>query len=179
MNVKLNLMFFTLLFLFVSFNDKDITLYKTNKVEISSINKGIRVKYNFKNFDNNESIKVQYFLFSKEKKIIGSESFTNNKMLIQNYISKYKKKAVILHKEKNDIQLNEERFKIVYEIKNKKLFFYYYRSDITSSLSASKRGGESTTWTYHGESKFLFDIYINNILVLSKHFDLNNQNMKI
>lgn len=51
MNVKLNLMLFTLLFLFVSFNDKDIKLYKTNKVEISSINKGIRVKYNFKNFD--------------------------------------------------------------------------------------------------------------------------------
>ena len=96
------------------FNDKVNNQY-SNKVKIYSNDNGIRINYKFENFEDRESITVKYLIFTAPKKVIGSESFTKSKALIDGFITKYKKKAIELHKGKNDIEVNEGDFKIVYE----------------------------------------------------------------
>ena len=171
-----------LLFLLSSFNDNNVTFFENKKVKIYSNNNGIRFNYKFENFEDRESIKVDFFLYDASKKVIGSESFTKNKALIDDYIAKYMNKAVELHKGKHDIEVNEENFKIVYENKNNRLVFYYFKTKIHGSKTLSKSGNyekiRDGRWYYHGEGKYLVDIYINDIQVLSKHFNVDTSQSK-
>ncbi len=168
-----------LLFLLSSFTDNNVTFFENKKVKIYSNNNGIRFNYKFENFEDSESIKVDFFLYDASKKVIGSESFTKNKTLIDDYIAKYMSKAVELHKRNHDIEVNEENFKIVYENKNNRLIFYYYKTKIHGSKTLSKSGNyekkRDGSWYYHGEGKYLIDIYINDKQVLSKYFIVNSE----
>ena len=165
------------LFLLSSFTKDDVVFFENNKVKIYSNNNGIRFNYKFENFEDRESIKVDFFIYDASKKVLGSESSTKNKALIDNYIAKYKKKAVEMHKGKHDIEVNEENFKIVFENKNNNLVFYYYKTKIYGSETLSKSGNyekiRDGRWYYHGEGKYLVDIYINDKQVLSKHFNVD------
>ena len=166
-----------LLLFFMSFNERITTLFKNDKVEIYSNKGGIGVIYAFENFEDRESITVKYLIFTAPKKVIGSESFTKSKALIDGFITKYKKKAIELHKGKNDIEVNEGDFKIVYENKNNRLVFYYYKAKINGSETLSKSGSyekfRDGSWHYHGPGKFLVDICIDDKQVLSKHFNFD------
>jgi len=171
-----------LLFLLSSFNDNKVTFFENNKVKIYSNNNGVRIYYKFENFEERESIQVAFFLYDDAKKIIGSESFTKNKVVIEEYIAKYKRKAVDLNKGKHDIEAKSEDFKIVYENKNNRLVFYYYKTKIQGYETLSKpinyeklRDG---FWLYHGSGKYLVDIYINENQVLSKQFNLDTYQPK-
>ena len=168
---------FVLLFFFVSFNDNIVAFYENNKVKIYSNDNGIRINYKFENFEDRESITVKYLIFTAPKKVIGSESFTKSKALIDGFVTKYKKKAIELHKGKNDIEVNEGDFKIVYENKNNRLVFYYYKAKINGSETLSKSGSyekfRDGSWHYHGPGKFLVDICIDDKQVLSKHFNFD------
>lgn len=168
---------FVLLFFFVSFNERITTLFKNDKVEIYSKKGGIRVKYTFENFEDREQITVKYLVFTVPKKMIGSERYTQDKSLIQTYISKYKNKALVNNKSNYDIESEEDDVKIVYEKRNNKLVFYYYISKINSKTTIIKSNDfeklRDHSWHYHGTNKFLMDVYIDEVQVLSKHFDLN------
>jgi hypothetical protein len=170
------------LLLLSSFTKEDVVFFENNKVKIYSNNNGIRFNYKFENFEERESIKVDFFIYDASKKVLGSESSTKNKALIDNYLAKYKKKAVEMHKGKHDIEVNEENFKIVFENKNNKLVFYYYKTKIYGSETLSKSGNyekkRDGRWYYHGEGKYLVDIYINDIQVLSKHFNVDTSQSK-
>ena len=170
------------LFLLSSFINNDVIFFENNKVRIYSNDNGIRFNYKFENFEERESIKVDFFLYDASKKVIGSESSTKNKALIDNYIAKYKKKAVELHNGKHDIEVNEENFKIVFENKNNKLVFYYYKTKIHGSKTLSKSGNyekkRDGSWYYHGEGEYLVDIYIDDKQVLSKHFNVDTSQPK-
>ena len=165
------------LFLLSSFTKDDVVFFENNKVKIYSNNNGIRFNYKFENFEDRESIKVDFFSYDASKKVLGSESSTKNKALIDNYIAKYRNKAVEMHKAKHAIEVNEENFKIVYENKNNRLVFYYYKTKIHGSETLSKSGNyekiRDGRWYYHGEGKYLVDIYINDKQVLSKHFNVD------
>ena len=61
-----------LLFLLSSFTDNNLTFFENKKVKIYSNNNGIRFNYKFENFEDRESIKVDFFLYDASKKVIGS-----------------------------------------------------------------------------------------------------------
>jgi hypothetical protein len=166
-----------LLFFFMSFNERITTLFKNDKVEIYSNKGGIGVIYAFENFEDRETITVNYLIFTAPKKLIGSENYTQDKSLIQTYISKYKNKAVVSNKTNYDIESEEDDVKIVYEKQNNRLVFYYYISKINSTTTIVKSNDfeklKDHSWHYIGANKFLMDVYIDEVQVLSKHFDLN------
>ena len=168
-----------LLLPFYSFNEVSSTLYKSDKVIIYTKNDGIRMKFLLANFDEKEALQVSYYIFSEPKRIIGTESFTTNTELINNYIVKYKSKAHQVNSNKHDIEYDEKDFKIVHEIRNNKMYFYYYHSKNNSSItfrnSDKSKKIEDSSWSYLGINTFLMDVYINNKLVISKNFDLKDK----
>lgn len=168
---------FVFLFLLSSFSEITTSLFKNDKVNIYVKNNGIRIKYFFEKFNQNESYKVAYYIYTKPKSLIGSEKKTNNKELINQYITKYKQKAFESNQSKNDIELGLDKFKIVQEFKNDKIYFYYYKSDVNSKRTITNSGNlenkKDSFWQYYGDNKFLIDVFINDKLSLSKQFDFN------
>ena len=168
-----------LLLPFSSFNEVSSTLFENEKVIIYTKNDGIRMKFLLANFDEKEALQVSYYIFSEPKRIIGTESFTTNRELINNYIAKYKSKAHQVNSNKHDIEYDEKDFKIVHEIRNNKMYFYYYHSKSNSSTtlrnSDKSKTIEDSSWLYLGINAFLMDVYINEKLVLSKNFDFNDK----
>ena len=56
------------LFLLSSFTKDDVVFFENNKVKIYSNNNGIRFNYKFENFEDRESIKVDFFIYDASKK---------------------------------------------------------------------------------------------------------------
>jgi len=170
---------FIILFFFSSFQSPQDILFQNNKVIIYMKNDGLRTKFLFENFEKGELMDVKYVVYKDSKKFIGKESITPNKELIKSYEKKYKKIIIEQNKDANDIDSNEDNIKIVNEIKHGKLYFYYYTSHISGSQSV--RNSENNerkvdrSWQFVGIKKFILDVFINEELVSSKAFDLEQK----
>ncbi|MBC8882621.1 hypothetical protein H9X57_02040 [Flavobacterium piscinae] len=159
-----------------SFKDRKAIIFENEKIIFYLKDKGIQAKINLCSGEEGEKLNFRYLVYTKPKTFIGTEKYTTNKKLMDVYSRKYKMAAWEENKNKQDIEATLEDFKIVQEIKNNKIYFYYYKAtsglykEITKTGVLDKK--MNPFWQYIGADKFLIDIYINEKLVHSKYFEL-------
>lgn len=166
-------------FLLSSFTDFKNVLFQNEKVIFYVKDGGLRMNILLENFEEGESYNFRYYIYSKPKKLVGSEEVTSNKDLIDQYISKYKYKAFKDYFKVSFAEFEKEQhaFKIVTEAKNDKMYFYYYHSEVNGGVKSCKSSNkkiDDSSWSYIGANNFLFDVYSNDKLLMSKHFNLQN-----
>lgn len=171
--------FLTLFFVIISgFNSINNVLFESEKVILYMNKGGIRMNFLFDNFKEDESMKIDYAIYTEPKVLIGTETSTKNKELLKQYRNKYKTIALNGNKNKHDISYSEDKFKIVEQDRNGKLYFYYYLAKIHGSKDVQKTSFAKNiydpSWHYIGANKFLIDIKINHKLVMSKIVDLED-----
>lgn len=165
---------FILLISLVSFVTNRNVLYKNEKVEIYMEKGGVRIKYFVENFENVESLDIAYVFYEENKIFLGTEWLTNNEELISKYKEKYMRLAIV--KNKKNIEIDRNNYKIVEVNKNGKIHFYYHNVIVSGnhSFTNSKNRNKlnDSMWHFVGSTRFLLDIKINNKQVLSQNFYL-------
>ncbi|ESU19164.1 hypothetical protein FCR2A7T_25870 [Flavobacterium cauense R2A-7] len=156
-----------------------LIFYQNDKIKLSLEKGGVNQTFNFKNFEENETVKVQFRVFNNSKVFLGSETFTENKKLIEQYRSKYLKMAVEKNRNMHDIEYDERKFKIVTEKSNNRIRFYYYHSKVNSketvnqSCAKTYNNTSKSDWLYFGNTDFLIEISINDKIEVFKEYNLN------
>jgi len=170
---------FIFIFLLSGFNSFQECLYKNEKVIIYMKKGGIRMNFLFENFEEEEQLKVEYVFFKAPKVGIGTEEITTNKEVIKRYEKKYKQQILKHHINQPDKVVTANDIKMVNQIDKGKMHFYYYIAQVSGMESVKKAGNNKRIndpmWHFVGSKKFLVDIKINDELVLSKQFDLDNK----
>ena len=158
---------------------EDLIFYQNDKVKISLERGGVNQTFNYKNLEDNETLKVQYYVFKNSKVFLGSETFTENKKLLEQYRLKYLKMAVEKNRNKYDVEYDKSKFKIVTEKSNNRIRFYYYHSDVNSTETVKQtcvknyNDTSKSGWLYFGLTDFLIEISINDKIVVFKEYHLN------
>ena len=163
-----------LFFLLVGFDTKKEVLFKNEKVIIYMVNGGLRLNYLVENFDEEETLNIDYIFYTDTKEFLGTESITSNQVLISELKEKYKQIAKL--KSKQDVEIDKNKYKVVIETKMDKMYFYYYNVLVCGNISFknlnSSNNINDSMWHFVGANKFIVDIKINDKQVLSKKFDL-------
>lgn len=126
--------------------------------------------------------KIQIRIFEDSKTYIGSEKVTIKNDIV-NYINKYTKLAPEYYSSRNktkrlqDVDLDPSNYKVVYELKNNRCYFYYLKGTI---YYKGNWGITSTSKTAIGsESKSpLIEISINDKIVFYKRVMLYSKDRK-
>ncbi len=94
--------FLTILLVILSgFNSINNVLFESEKVILYMNNGGIRMNFLFDNFKEDESMKIDYAIYTEPKVLIGTETSTKNKELLKLYRNKYKTIALNGNKNKH------------------------------------------------------------------------------
>lgn len=176
MNKKAVILILLNLICFVGFSqEKEVVLFENDIVKFLYENKGIKRIIYYNKLEESRAYRVNVRTFPDKKKYLGQERYLNREL---EYLkTKYVKKALELESKKNyDGGISKEKIKIVYEIKDNKMFFYYFVANSTHSMTLYKRETKRPPESYYTwssiEEVFWFECEIDGKIVEWKKFML-------
>ncbi|WP_293889772.1 hypothetical protein [Flavobacterium sp.] len=146
-------------------------IFENEKIKVTFHNGAFEQKINYEKFDIEKYDTIFTRIFRNKKTFLGKE--INRNLNFKDLEKKYLKKAFELeNKVFHDIKLEKENFKIVHEVLNNEVCFYYYYSGVYNykvlRYQKTKKKRDFDSWMYYGNKPFWFELIINGRVVAWK-----------